>query len=91
MKNSKAYYLDLRITSKSQENEIDRKEISPNNYSIQHIEGHYLLCHKDRVQNSYSSMTEIKGTVLVQSIFIAPGIDKNRKLIRNTMTWSGFT
>jgi Integrase zinc binding domain len=63
--------------------------LSQLHYSMQHIEGHNLLCYKDTIYIPQSLRQRVLSWY--HEYLLHPGQTRTEKTIRNTMTWPGLT
>ena len=68
---------------------LREKGLAQPHYSMQHIEGHDLLCYKDKIYIPQSLRQRVLSWY--HEYLLHPGQTRTEKTIRNTMTWPGLT
>ena len=68
---------------------LREKGLSQPHYSMQNIEGHDLLCYKDKIYIPQSLRQRVLSWY--HEYLLHPGQTRTEKTIRNTMTWPGLT
>ena len=68
---------------------LREKGLAQPHYSMQHIEGHDLLCYKDKIYIPQSLRQKVLSWY--HEYLLHPGQTRTEKTIRNTMTWPGLT
>jgi hypothetical protein len=80
-----------KVKDTGQGTRIIEKGLAQPHYSIQHIEGYDLLCHKEKIYIPQSFRQQQRVLSWYHEYLLHPGQTRTEKTIRNTMTWPGLT
>jgi hypothetical protein len=85
--------LIFKEQAKVKEAGLREKGLAQPHYSIQNIEGYDLLCYKEKKQIYIPQSLRQRVLSWYHEYLLHPGqtTDKNKKTIRNNMTWPGLT